>query len=565
MSTSGNYINSNQRQQDNTGQSAFGVVADTEFAKSQQAQQFKVALQQKLQEQAALFAQQVDQTHRTLSLFNAAQNTQDANNPDNSDIGRAIRNVQNPTYADTTVINNKAADLTQTASQKIGMNTPAMSLMNGGVGNTQGTPVVPPTQQPAPTMQGLFQSAQQNVPTPQITPQTPNVQPNQPMQQPQLQVPQVQRQGTVIPQSQGTPNQGTVIPQAKSQMPDLSQKPDLNQVYGKYSTAPFGSKASDIYEQNPNPIEAMKSGEWLKKKDPAILQTMNPLSLPEKDVHVLSDATQLIKKYGYSKEEVFNQLSDGTKSLIDTVGQYRATPAELTSSLGGGRQKQELVKAVQSFYPGWSDAVYDQRHRSLIDFTDPNGANGQAIASLRQGVLHLNDLGDAIQAVSNKTLPLGLGRSVPVLNAPADKIRQYVGGDPDILALKQNLNAVSEEMTKAWGGARAGEARLKNWQDTLSSANSPQGWQGLLKKTATLWQDAAKSRESMFELAMGGQKMQDVLGSGVLPDEQQQILEKFRTTGTGTRQVTPPTAEQIQTARQQGYTHYNSDTGEFLK
>lgn len=306
--------------------------------------------------------------------------------------------------------------------------------------------------------------------------------------------------------------------------------PPLSQVYQGLSKAPFGQATSDIYMKNPNFMEAIKNGSYLIKKDPQMIESANPLALNENDRTVLSDTPQL-QKAGYSQNDIFNQLTPGTQSLIKTVGEYRATPAELTSSFGGGRQKQELVKAVQAFYPKWSDAVYDQRHRSLIDFTDPNGVNGQTIAATRQGIEHMDELTSSIDAVSNKTIPFGTGRQmrqIPILNAPMNAIMQYVGGDPDILALKQNINAVAEEMTKAWGGAKAGEARLANWRDTMNATNSPQGWSGLLSKTAKLWQEAANTRESMFSLAMGGQKMSDVLGEGIITPDQQAILDRIK-------------------------------------
>lgn len=324
--------------------------------------------------------------------------------------------------------------------------------------------------------------------------------------------------------SAGAPAAPTEAPASSGVASDL---PPLSQVYKGLSTAPFGEAQSDIYMKNPNFMEAIKNGSYLIKKDPQIIESQNPLALNENDRTVLSDLPKL-KKIGYSQDDIFAQLTPGTQSLINTVGTYRAKPDDLTSSFGGGRQKQELVKAVQAFYPKWSDAVYDQRHKSLIDFTDPNGVNGQTVASIRQGVYHLDELTSSIDAVSNKTIPMGFGRQVPVLNAPMNSIMQYVGGDPDILALKQNINAVTEEMTKAWGGAKAGEARLANWRKTMDSANSPEGWSGLLSKTATLWQEATKARESMFSLAMGGQKMEDVLGESILLPDQQDILSRIK-------------------------------------
>ena len=333
------------------------------------------------------------------------------------------------------------------------------------------------------------------------------------------------------------PSQGTPVPvQAPSGQPNANggqpsggqqNLPPLPDLYKGMSKAPFGQNVNDLYMKNPNVMEAMKNGSYMIKKEPTEIEAENPLYLNENDRTVLNDTPDL-KKAGYDPKDIFSQLTPQTQSLINTVGQYRATPAELTSSFGGGRQKQELVKAVQSFYPNWSDAVYDQRHKALQDFTDPNGVNGQAIVSMRQGVQHLDELTQSIDAVSNKTMPMGYKRQVPVLNAPLNQIMQYAGGDPDILALKQNINAVTEEMTKSWGGSKAGEARLANWRSTMDATNSPQGWSGLLSKTAKLWQAAADTRESMFGLAMGGQKMEDILGEGVLQPQQQDILNRVK-------------------------------------
>ncbi len=332
-------------------------------------------------------------------------------------------------------------------------------------------------------------------------------------------------------------------------LPDL---PPLGEVYKGLSTRPFGESQDDLYMKNPNVMEAIKSGNYLVKKDTGMLQVQNPLSLNEMDRTVLADVEDL-KKAGYKQDDIFGQLSPGLQSMIKSVGQYRYTPAELTSTMGGGRAKQELIKATNQFYPKVSEAIYDQRHKSLIDFTDPNGKNGQAIVSTRQGIEHMDELTKSIDAVSNKTMPVGLGRSVPVLNAGMNRIMQDVGGDPDILALKQNINAVSEEMTKAWGGSQAGEGRLKNWRDTMNSANSPQGWSGLLSKSAKLWEDAAKARESMFGLAMGGQKMQDILGEGVLQPEHQAILDRIKNGYTPGQSNNNPNAAFIEKAKAAGY------------
>lgn len=344
-----------------------------------------------------------------------------------------------------------------------------------------------------------------------------------------------QSQGTQSPQQPVMPPQGGQPPLASSsaqpsanagQAGGVSGLPPITDLYQGLSKAPFGSNVNDLYMKNPNVMEAMKNGSYMIKKEPSEVEAENPLYLNENDRTVLNDTPDL-KKAGYDPKDIFQQLTPGTQTLINTVGQYKATPAELTSSFGGGRQKQELVKAVQQFYPGWNDAIYDERHKTLLDYGNVDGKNGQAIQSTRQGIEHMDELTQSIDAVSNKTLPIG-NRQVPLLNAPMNAIMQYVGGDPDILALKQNINAVSEEMTKAWGGTNAGEGRLKNWRDTMNATNSPQGWSGLLSKTAKLWQDAADTRESMFSFAMGGQKMQDFLGEGVLQPHQQQILDRIK-------------------------------------
>lgn len=126
---------------------------DQEEAQRQQVRQLQLANQVKLQQDQAEF----EQRRKQIDIMNATQNT---NKPViNTIFGRATRNIDNPTYADTKVI-------------KVPPANAAMSLVSGAYGTVNGTPIpeMANTTVEQGRTQDLYSSATQTAPQSQGEP-----------------------------------------------------------------------------------------------------------------------------------------------------------------------------------------------------------------------------------------------------------------------------------------------------------------------------------------------------------------------------------------------------------
>lgn len=155
MSTSGNYINADQRSKDQTGSFA-SVLSDHLYKRAEE--------QHQIQLQAQMQMEKLKQAQRMLSLMNASKETVANSTPDNSQVGRAIKHVENPSLSGIKVIKQKPSD----APPQNAM----MSLASGAYGDSVGNPISPIMSmangfgnENAPAFSGLVNSAKEVAPT----------------------------------------------------------------------------------------------------------------------------------------------------------------------------------------------------------------------------------------------------------------------------------------------------------------------------------------------------------------------------------------------------------------
>lgn len=277
-------------------------------------------------------------------------------------------------------------------------------------------------------------------------------------------------------QSSPMPQEQPTATAQSTSTPAPSNKPPLAQVYGQLSTEPFGSRNSDIYMSNPNTMEAIKSGQYLVKKDPSMIQAENPLFLNDKDKQILNDADELINKMGYDKKEVLNTMSPGLRDMITKVGTYSVKPVDLTSAMGGGRQRQEIVKAVTAFYPKYREQKYNQVNTYMGQLAEQGGVGGRIISINTVGP-HLVELKRLSEEVKNGNF------------TPANAVINYVQtvlGKPEVTNFNGAKEVITNEIENVLSQKGATQSGVKRMEDLLNKNMSPDQFAGFTRNMAQL-------------------------------------------------------------------------------
>lgn len=387
---------------------------DQSTAEIQQRRQLELVAQEKLKAQQA----QLEQFQRQTDLINASQET--TKPVINTVLGKATTNAENPTYADTKVINPKGT----------------MSLVNGGVGDTQGNPINTPAmslpngntqgqqiQAPqSPSLQDTFASAQAQLP-----PQLPN----------QAQAP-TQTGVTDYPKAQldlKTASDGTMIP-------SISMNTDKINAFNKdaYDAGvdPSGKTRTQIMSEIAiqknkmnNPYYQMQRQDQLTKQAETYITkqiSMRSGGLGQQDakVNAAIHARQLIdqaydpKTGNYKVSQVpYGELSESVGSLLSGgTGTSEGRISALKQKTAQGD-----INGVLTYFTGRpSNATSQEAIKQLVGIIDRQGSLSEDLRDhYVNGIKQLPVFKELDPAVADNLMRTNLGNS----------FKEYLSKSPD--------------------------------------------------------------------------------------------------------------------------------------
>lgn len=340
-----------------------------------QKREFQAKLSQALQQKAAEFAQQIDQSKRMVGLMNAAQTTMFNQNQDNSQVSKGLRIADEPHLYDAKVV---TAPQTNNAPPSNAM----MSLIGGGYGDAQGNPVA--VNPPTPTGD-MFGSAQQATP-PQFQdqqgqmPQLP--QQGQPQQDNSLGVSDYPRASLDFK----TNSDGSVVPTVKNNQEDINK---FNDAAAAAGVNPNGKSRRQILseiaiqkDKQSNPYYQIQRQDKLQRTAEGYLtkQVSNRsggLGLQDQKVNAAIHARQLIdqaynpKTGAYDVTQVpYSELSESVANLLSgNSGTSEGRVMALKQKTAEG----DLNSVISYFTGRPSNATSQDAIKQLVHIIDRQG------------------------------------------------------------------------------------------------------------------------------------------------------------------------------------------------
>jgi hypothetical protein len=146
-----------------------------------------------------------------------------------------------------------------------------------------------------------------------------------------------------------------------------------------------------------------------------------------------------------------------------------------------GRNMQKYVPYAARAEKGFSQQAYDSRLRTMRDF-DPQGTSGKNLTAINTGLGHLDRLNGAIDKLGNfATLP---GVANPVYNAARGQFSPEY--QRNVAGFRQDVNAVSGEMAKAFRSSGMSEADIDRWRKSFDENSSPETMKGAAQEATHL-------------------------------------------------------------------------------
>jgi hypothetical protein len=253
---------------------------------------------------------------------------------------------------------------------------------------------------------------------------------------------------------------------------------------------------------------------------------------------------------GLTGEDYLKTLDSGRANLVKAIAEGRSPMPSLSAK---SPQVRSLARDVMRYEPGMDSALWRARNTAYTSAT--SGKIAQNYASFETALSHINQLDSRIDALNNS--------NIQPWNAAANRVkRQY---DPNLdTALKQfeiDKNAAVAELTRAFRGTGGNVHDLKEWEDTLSSAGSPQALHAAIREGVELLRGRMEAVSDEYNRAM--QSKVPIGPDALLEPKYKEIFNRL-----GSISVTPKggptiTEERPQTVIQNGHTYTRQPDGSY--
>lgn len=323
-------------------------------------------------------------------------------------------------------------------------------------------------------------------------------------------------------------------------VPPTASTPSLDQERAQYDNTPVTAQsiAKDSMMQNPEWRNSVAQsiafgGTPQQRMIPApgavdVEKEKNPFFLSKWGQHILNDndsngpvIQDMIKNHGLN--QVLNELPATVTQPALTAAKYQQDPNNMSSTMGGGNQRRQMMTLIKAINPNWSEINYKQIQSNIPEFLNPNGANGKALSAISQTPYHLDTLDKDMTALNSSQF-----RNIPLFNKLGEAIRGNVQGNPQLAAAQTSMAAVTNELTTAWSGTNNSDSKKEEWNKALALHSAPADWPALRATAARLLNEAGQTREDGFKRISGGMSLKDYNGQSVIPQEQKKILDKLQ-------------------------------------
>lgn len=162
-------------------------------------------------------------------------------------------------------------------------------------------------------------------------------------------------------------------------------------------------------------------------------------------------------------------LADMVRGLVEGKKPYPSAIAQ--------RQPywEAVLRLAGQYEPGWDANLYKQRSETIKDFT--SGQSARNVTALNTVTGHLDTLSKRSKELENLGWRPG--------NAIGNWVRNSLG-DPRVKRFELARNAVADELERVFRGSGGSVEGIKNWKETVNSADSPEQLSSVIKDAISL-------------------------------------------------------------------------------
>lgn len=279
----------------------------------------------------------------------------------------------------------------------------------------------------------------------------------------------------------------------------------INALRGIQTGEQYGGSA--LQKTGTDPMTGQDTFAWVNPQN----QTIKPTAIGDgtqaqgPSLGAFSDAV----KAGVQGQALYEYLPPSMKSTVKSMIEGRMSPP--TGAALRSPQTMALINAANSIDPNFDAANWGVRS-SLAKNYLAGGKQFQEMQAIGTVAGHLENLAKSADALGNTDYPM--------VNGVVNWVRQNTG-DPRIARFGTDVQAVSNELSKAYRGGHVTEGDVKEWNSKINAASSP----AQLKAVIGEFNDLLRSKREMIETGY-----KQGMGGVPLPSEFSSESEKSRKT-----------------------------------
>lgn len=177
---------------------------------------------------------------------------------------------------------------------------------------------------------------------------------------------------------------------------------------------------------------------------------------------------------GTTGDEFLATLDQPTAARVKAIAEGRQPYPATSRAVDAAR----IREAVMQYDPTFNSADYNSRLKTRQDFT--SGKSAQNLSAFNTAIGHLETLYNSIDGLNNS--------GWKVYNKIANPIAENT--DPKFAANLQKFQtartAVADELTRAFRGSGGNVHDIKQWEEAINSASSPEALRAAVRQAAEL-------------------------------------------------------------------------------
>lgn len=215
-----------------------------------------------------------------------------------------------------------------------------------------------------------------------------------------------------------------------------------------------------------------------------------------------------------TQQTAFSTLPENDKASVAQLVNGDALISDLVKSRGaqGTADINRLIQEATKIDPSFSINTNKIRYDFMQGWNNPNGKTGTARNAINTALGHLADF-----KVNADKLDAG---SIKKLNNVKNILTRETG-DPKVLQLRTDINALASEIATIYKGGQPSEKEIANWESTIAADFSKAQFKGVSEEITRLLSSKITASRYQYQSTMGKPYPLSIID----PDKRQALLD----------------------------------------